>query len=122
MSKSGWMPNSNTDFQTILGPVFSLFRCFGLEFHTPSTAHRIIFSTVMVGWTILTLGICGYKLFFQFPTVLINFSGDLAKSGNTTLLHWSIEFLSIWIYTLGVFIGSWCIAKYTLILDLDLTT
>lgn len=112
MSKSAWMPTSNTDFQTILGPVFSLFRCFGLEFHKASSTHRFLFSIAMVGWTVFTLGTCGYKLLIFFPSSLMKQSIG-SSTGVGSQLHWPI-FLSMWVYTLSIFVGSWCIAKYIL--------
>lgn len=113
MSKSAWVTNCNTDFQTILGPVFTLFRCFGIEFHEPSTSYRFIARMATVGWMIVTLGTCGYQLLYYFPIALLNSSIQFNEVGRSTtsFLHWAIEYLNLWIYMLAAFIGSWCMAR-----------
>ena len=113
MSKSAWVSSNCDDFQTILGPVFTLFRCFGIDFHEPSINYPRLYRVAMVGWTLLTLGTCGFRLMFYFPSVLIGSdSGSPLKMDNSTsFLHWSIEFLNHWIYILAVFIGTWCMAR-----------
>lgn len=110
MSKTAWVTKTNADFQAILGPVFSLFRCFGIEFHEP-TSYRILARTATVGWMLITLGICGFKLLYHFPTVLLNSSDYFKQNSPTTFLHWAIEYLNHWIFMSAAFIGSWCLAR-----------
>ena len=103
MRKSAWeSSNIRNDFEVILGPIFTLFRCCGIDFHELSCNHRLIYRFLMVGWTVLTLGTCGYRLLIQFPSSMMSIS----------LLHWTIEFLNYWIYLLSIFIALRCMARW----------
>jgi len=102
-----------SDLETILGPVFTLFRCFGINFHEPSaTSCRFLYQTAKIGWAVLTLGTCGFRLLVYFPSILSRSLANVENSRTVkSIMHYLIEFLNYWIYVLAVFIGSWCMAR-----------
>ena len=118
MSKVAWAPtpsisDETSDLEKILGPVFTLFRCFGIDFHESSVTNcRFLYQTIKIGWMMLTLGTCGFRLLVYFPSML---TGSLINAENNqtvkSTMHYLIEFLNYWIYILAVFIGSWCMAR-----------
>ncbi|KAK4014955.1 hypothetical protein OUZ56_027467 [Daphnia magna] len=114
MSKVAWpcadTSNESNDLETILGPIFTLLRCFGINFHEPSTKCRFLYETAKIGWAMLTLGTCGFRLMIYFPYIFTSSFVDVG-SGKTVTHHW-IEFLNYWIYVLAVYIGTVCMARW----------
>lgn len=118
MSKEAWAAKPSigyetNDLETILGPVFTLFRCFGINFHEPSDTNcRFFHQTAQIGWAMLTLGTCGFRLLVYFPSIVTRSIADVENSKTVkSIMHYLIEFLNYWIYILAVFIGSWCMAR-----------
>ncbi len=119
MSKVAWAAKPSigyetNDLETILGPVFTLFRCFGINFHEPSAATncRFLHQTAKICWAVLTLGTCGFRLLVYFPSILTRSIADVENSEtDKSIIHCLIEFLNYWIYILAVVIGSWCMAR-----------
>lgn len=121
-AKVAW-DSTSSSLIPILGPLFHLFRCFGLDFHPLSSPrHPLVIALLKMArcfWVLLALGTCFYYLVVRFPGYFFNplDHGQHAQI-STSFLHFAIEFLNYWIYNLAIFSATWCLSRSSSARDL----
>lgn len=109
MAKPAW-ENYGSQFVYILGPIFTMFRCLGIEPHRDSSIkNRRTFLVLRLLAPLLALSWCGYRVFYWFPVKLV-LNSSTAEAG-TARLHFIIEYLNYWLYNLLIILGVFYFVK-----------